>query len=41
MAKFDDEIDVYKKQVEQLINRLKENSDSESFDDEREAALNV
>lgn len=31
----------YKKQIEKLIEALKEKSDSESFDDEREKLMNV
>ena len=32
---------VHKKQVDKLIEELREKSDSESFDDEKEKALNV
>jgi hypothetical protein len=32
---------VYKKQIEKLMEELKEKSDSESFDDEREKLLNI
>ena len=32
---------VYKKQVENLLNELKDKSDSESFDDEKNKLLNV
>lgn len=31
----------YSKQIEKLLNELKEKSDSESFDDEKEKLLNV
>ena len=36
-----DETLVYKKQIEKLLNELKEKSDSESFDDEKAKLLNV
>lgn len=36
-----DEIRVYKKQIEKLTEELREKSDSESFDDEKEKILNV
>ena len=32
---------VFRKQVEQLLEKLRDNSDEESYDDEKEAALNV
>ena len=32
---------VYQKQIEKLLDELKEKSDSESFDDEKEKILNV
>ena len=32
---------VYKKQIEKLLEELREKSDSESFDDEKEKLLNV
>ena len=32
---------VYKQQVEKLLDELKDKSDSESFDDEKERILNV
>ena len=32
---------VFKKQIEKLIDELREKSDSESFDDEKEKILNV
>jgi len=36
-----DETMVYKKQIEKLLEELKDKSDSESFDDEKEHLLNV
>ena len=36
-----DETMVYKKQIEKLLEELKDKSDSESFDDEKEKLLNV
>ena len=36
-----DEIMVYKKQIEKLLEELKDKSDSESFDEEKEKLLNV
>jgi len=36
-----EEISIYKKQIEKVLEELKEKSDSESFDDEKERILNV
>ena len=39
--KKDDEVMVYKKQIDKLVEELREKSDSESFEDEKENVLNV
>ena len=36
-----EESSTYKKQIEKLLEELREKSDSESFDDEKERILNV
>ena len=37
----DEEVQVSKVQIEKLVDELREKSDSESFDDEKEKILNV
>ena len=41
MSRFEEEKQVLEKQIEKLIEELRENSDSESFDDEKERIMNV
>ena len=41
IEKTQEEIAVYQKQQEKLLDELREKSDSESFDDEKEKILNV
>ena len=41
IARTQEEIGVYQKQQEKLLDELREKSDSESFDDEKQRILNV
>lgn len=41
LVRANEETQVYQKQIDKLVDELREKSDSESFDDEKQKILNV